>query len=105
MGKDLLRNCQALNRNQTVLMNRCEDQIAIKEKTMSLRKCPPCADVIRHVWRSKEASILACHGFGRGWFDWPNENSAGGAFSKRHCFFFDRYLVLAPVDQSCLVAI
>jgi hypothetical protein len=48
---------------------------------------------------------LACHGFARGGGDWPNENSAGGTFSKRHCFFFDRYLVLAPVHQNCLVAI
>ena len=49
MGKDLLRNCHPLYLNQTALIKRCEDQIAIKEKTMSLRKCPPCAPLARPI--------------------------------------------------------
>ncbi|MEY3939122.1 MAG: hypothetical protein RL659_1963 [Pseudomonadota bacterium] len=48
---------------------------------------------------------MALHGFSCGWFDWASENSAGRTFLKRHCFFFDRHLVHAPVDQSSLVAI
>ena len=49
IGKSFLWSCHLLNRSQTALIKRWEAQTAIKEKTTSLKKCPPCAIRVRPI--------------------------------------------------------